>query len=86
MKEHERCAASQSKPLQVAVIGSGAAAFAAAIRLRDEGAEVTMAERGQMRVHELASQLFPCLTMVEGLKLAAQTFTKDVKQLSCRAG
>ena len=26
------------------------------------------------------------LTMVEGLKLAAQTFNKDVKQLSCCAG
>src|SRR5260370_16522459 len=37
---------SESKPLQVAVIGSGAAAFAAAIRLRDDGAEVTMVERG----------------------------------------
>jgi hypothetical protein len=24
--------------------------------------------------------------MVEGLKLGAQTFTKDVKQLSCCAG
>jgi mercuric reductase len=45
VKEHECCATSQSKPLQVAVIGSGAAAFAAAIRLRDEGAEVTMVER-----------------------------------------
>ena len=31
-------------------------------------------------------QLFPDLTMVEGLKLAAQTFTKDVSQLSCCAG
>ncbi|EPA99448.1 hypothetical protein PG5_02550 [Pseudomonas sp. G5(2012)] len=26
------------------------------------------------------------LTMVEGLKLAAQTFTKDVTQRSCCAG
>ncbi|WP_347814088.1 hypothetical protein [Pseudomonas aeruginosa] len=31
-------------------------------------------------------KLFPYLTMVEGLKLAAQTFSKDVKQLSCCAG
>ena len=37
-------------------------------------------------VQDLADQLFPYLTMVEGLKLAAQTFTKDVKQLSCCAG
>ena len=46
VKEHECCAASQSKPLQVAVIGSGAAAFAAAIRLQEDGAEVTLVERG----------------------------------------
>jgi len=40
----------------------------------------------RMTVRELADQLFPYLTMVEGLKLAAQTFSKDVKQLSCCAG
>ena len=39
-----------------------------------------------MTVDELAGQLFPYLTMVEGLKLCAQTFSKDVKQLSCCAG
>ena len=38
-----------------------------------------------MTVEELSSQLFPYLTMVEGLKLAAQTFFKVVKQLSCCA-
>lgn len=42
--------------------------------------------RAGMTVEELADQLFPYLTMVEGLKLAAQTFRKDVKQLSCCAG
>ena len=42
--------------------------------------------RHRMTVQELAEQLFPYLTMVEGLKLAAQTFSKDVKQLSCCAG
>lgn len=40
----------------------------------------------RMTVQELADQLFPCLTMVEGLMLAAQTFNKDEKQLSCCAG
>ena len=45
-----------------------------------------IAIRSCMTVHDLANQLFPYLTMVEGLKLAAQTFTKDVKQLSCCAG
>ncbi len=45
-----------------------------------------LAIRAHMTVHDLANQLFPYLTMVEGLKLAAQTFTKDVKELSCCAG
>lgn len=45
-----------------------------------------LAIRAGMTVHDLADQLFPYLTMVEGLKLAAQTFTKDVSQLSCCAG
>ena len=45
-----------------------------------------LAIRKRMTVQELADQLFPYLTMVEGLKLAAQTFNKDVKQLSCCAG
>jgi mercuric reductase len=38
-----------------------------------------------MSVADLGAQLFPYLTMVEGLKLCAQTFTRDVKQLSCCA-
>ncbi|MHB1200760.1 MAG: mercury(II) reductase [Polaromonas sp.] len=45
-----------------------------------------IAIRARMTVQELADQLFPYLTMVEGLKLCAQTFFKDVKQLSCCAG
>jgi mercuric reductase len=45
-----------------------------------------LAIRNRMKVQELADQLFPYLTMVEGLKLCAQTFTKDVSQLSCCAG
>ena len=45
-----------------------------------------LAIRARMTVQELANQLFPYLTMVEGIKLCAQTFTKDVKQLSCCAG
>jgi mercuric reductase len=38
-----------------------------------------------MTVDELAGLLFPYLTMVEGLKLCAQTFSRDVAQLSCCA-
>jgi mercuric reductase len=45
-----------------------------------------IAIRAGMTVDELAGQLFPYLTMVEGLKLAAQTFSKDLRQLSCCAG
>lgn len=45
-----------------------------------------LAMRAGMTVQDLADQLFPYLTMVESLKLAAQTFTKDVSQLSCCAG
>lgn len=45
-----------------------------------------LAIHARMTAADLADQLFPYLTMVEGLKLCAQTFTKDVKQLSCCAG
>jgi mercuric reductase len=45
-----------------------------------------LAIRTRMTVQDVADQLFPYLTMVEGLKLAAQTFYMDVKQLSCCAG
>ncbi|HEX5675901.1 MAG TPA: mercury(II) reductase [Azonexus sp.] len=45
-----------------------------------------LAIRARMTVQDLADQLFPYLTMVEGLKLAAQTFTTDVSKLSCCAG
>lgn len=45
-----------------------------------------LAIHARMTAPELADQLFPYLTMVEGLKLCAQTFSRDVKQLSCCAG
>ncbi|RDB43954.1 mercury(II) reductase [Halomonas sp. DQ26W] len=45
-----------------------------------------MALRAHLTVQEIGDELFPYLTMVEGLKLCAQTFTKDVTQLSCCAG
>ena len=44
-----------------------------------------LAIRARMTAQDLADQLFPYLTMVEGLKLAAQAFHKDVRQLSCCA-
>lgn len=58
--------------------------------LAAEGGEViqtaALAIRNQMTLAQLADQLFPYLTMVEGLKLCAQTFTQDIAQLSCCAG
>ena len=58
--------------------------------LAHQGGEViqsaALAMRAGLTVDDLADQLFPYLTMVEGLKLVAQTFRKDVKQLSCCAG
>jgi mercuric reductase len=58
--------------------------------LAHEGGELiqsaALAIRNRMTVTELSEQLFPYLTMVEGLKLCAQTFNKDVKELSCCAG
>jgi len=45
-----------------------------------------LAIRYRMTVQELGDTLFPYLVMAEGIKLAAQTFTKDVSQLSCCAG
>ncbi len=58
--------------------------------LADQAGEViqtaALAIRKGMTITELADQLFPYLTMVEGLKLCAQTFSKDVAQLSCCAG
>ncbi|MFV1984458.1 MAG: mercury(II) reductase, partial [Thiohalomonadales bacterium] len=58
--------------------------------LANEGGEIiqtaTLAISNHMTIEALANQLFPYLTMVEGLKLTAQTFNKDVKQLSCCAG
>jgi len=39
-----------------------------------------------MTTKELGETIFPYLTTVEGLKLAAQSFDKDVNKLSCCAG
>lgn len=58
--------------------------------LAHEGGELiqsaALAIHNNMTVDALAGQLFPYLTMVEGLKLCAQTFSKDIKELSCCAG
>jgi mercury(II) reductase len=58
--------------------------------LAPEGADsiqtAALAIKHGMTVQELGATIFPYLTTVEGLKLAAQTFDKDVAKLSCCAG
>ncbi|GAB4574830.1 MAG: mercury(II) reductase [Anaerolineae bacterium] len=57
--------------------------------LAAEGGEViqsaALAVKFDLTVDDLASSLFPYLTQVEGLKLAALNFKKDVTMLSCCA-
>jgi mercuric reductase len=58
--------------------------------LAPEGADsiqtAALAIRCGLTIDDLAETIFPYLTTVEGLKLAAQTFDKDVSKLSCCAG
>lgn len=48
--------------------------------------EPTLAVRFRLTVEDLVQTLHPYLTLGEGVKLCAQTFTKDVLKLSCCAG
>ena len=45
-----------------------------------------LAIRQGLTIEDLAETIFPYLTTVEGLKLAAQAFDKEVSKLSCCAG
>lgn len=58
--------------------------------LAPEGADsiqtAVLAIKHQLTFHDLADTLFPYLTTVEGLKVAALGFAKDVTKLSCCAG
>lgn len=58
--------------------------------LAPEGADsiqtAVLAIKHGLTAQDLAETIFPYLTTVEGLKLAAQTFEKDVAKLSCCAG
>lgn len=47
--------------------------------------EATLAIRFKLTTRDIVGTYHPYLTMVEGLKLAAITFSKDVAQLSCCA-
>lgn len=58
--------------------------------LAPEGADsiqtLALALKAGMTARQLGDTIFPYLTTVEGLKLAAQGFDKDVAKLSCCAG
>jgi mercuric reductase len=58
--------------------------------LAPEGADsiqtLALAIKHGMTTKALGDTIFPYLTTVEGLKLAAQTFEKDIAKLSCCAG
>ncbi len=47
--------------------------------------EPALAIRHGLTIEDLASAFHPYLTLSEGIKLAAQTFDKDVSRLSCCA-
>ncbi|MEH2530997.1 mercury(II) reductase [Bradyrhizobium sp. AZCC 1588] len=58
--------------------------------LAPEGADsiqtAVLALRHKLTIDDLTTAIFPYLTTVEGLKLAAQGFDKDLSRLSCCAG
>ncbi len=72
------------------VVESGTGRLIGAQIFAAEGGEfiqtATLAIRHRMTVNDLANQLFPYLTMGEAIKLCAQTFSKDIKKLSCCSG
>ena len=47
--------------------------------------QVSLAIKYGIKIEELTNSLFPYLTLSERVKLAAITFRKDVKELSCCA-
>ena len=72
LKEH----ATSDRLLGATIVGDGAG---------DAIQTAVLAIRAGMTTDELAATVHPYLTIAEGLKLAAQTFTRDVDQLSCCA-
>jgi mercuric reductase len=83
-------AARDTRGLIKLIAESGSAKLLGAHILAPEGADsiqtAALAIKCGLTVEQLAGTIFPYLTTVEGLKLAAQTFTKDVAKLSCCAG
>ncbi len=83
-------AARDTRGLIKLVAEAGTGRLLGAHVLAPEGADsiqtAVLAIRQGLTVSDLAETIFPYLTTVEGLKLAAQAFDKDVSRLSCCAG
>jgi mercuric reductase len=83
-------AARDTRGLVKLVAEAGSGRLLGAHILAPEGADsiqtAVLAIKHGMTVQDLAATIFPYLTTVESLKLAAQTFDKDVAKLSCCAG
>jgi mercury(II) reductase len=83
-------AARDTRGLIKVVAEAGSGRLLGAHILAPEGADsvqtATLAIRQGLSVDDLAETIFPYLTTVEGLKLAALSFGKDIAKLSCCAG
>ena len=83
-------AARDTRGLIKLVADAGSGKLLGAHILAPEGADsvqtATLAIRQGLTVDDLADTIFPYLTTVEGLKLAALSFGKDIAKLSCCAG
>lgn len=83
-------AARDTRGLLKLVADAGSGKLLGAHILAPEGADsiqtAALAIRHGLKGADLAETIFPYLTTVEGLKLAAQAFEKDVAKLSCCAG
>jgi pyruvate/2-oxoglutarate dehydrogenase complex dihydrolipoamide dehydrogenase (E3) component len=82
-------AARDTRGLIKLVAGAGGKLLGTHI-LAPEGADsiqtAALAIKHGMTVQDLGATIFPYLTTVEGLRLAAQAFEMDVAKLSCCAG
>jgi mercuric reductase len=83
-------AARDTRGLIKLVAEAGSKRLLGAQIMAPEGADsiqtAAMALKAGLTYEELGDTIMPYLTTVEGLKLAAQTFEKDVAALSCCAG
>jgi mercuric reductase len=83
-------AARDTRGLIKLVADAGSSRLLGAHILAPEGADsiqtAALAIRQGLTIDDLADMIFPYLTTVEGLKLAALSFDKDVAKLSCCAG